>query len=230
MNNYGPTIYAALGFGSNQQFIYQIGWLATSVGGSLLALLIVERLPRPKLMAFGVEFCLVCLACEAALVATYASPAALLKPNGSALRAAVAMLFVHIGAFQLCLDGTQFVYISEVCPTHLRAKGIALGMAGLCVVNIIFLQAAPTAFASIGWRFYLCFICPGTIGAIWMFFWFPDTRGLPLEEVADIFGDRGELFGRAGLDSPPEGEGVALAEVDNKKRVSDHVEKGSMPL
>lgn len=34
---------------------------------------------------------------------------------------------------------------------------------------------------------------PGTIGAVVMFFWFPDTRGLPLEEVAAIFGDADEV-------------------------------------
>lgn len=225
LNNYGPTIYAALGFNANQQFIYQIGWLATAVGASFVALLIVERFPRPKLMAFGIQFCLVCLACEAALVATYASPAALLKPNSAALKAAVAMLFVHISSFQICLDGTEFVYISEVCPTHLRAKGIALGMAGLCVMNIIWLQVAPTAFANIGWKFYLCFIIPGTVGAVWMFFWFPDTRGLPLEEVADIFGDRGELYGRASSDGPAVEQDTIEVDVENKSHAAGHVEK-----
>lgn len=196
------------------------------MGASLVALVLVEHFPRPKLMAFGIQFCLVCLACEAALVATYASPEALLRPNHPALRAAVAMLFVHITSFQICLDGTEFVYISEICPTHLRAKGIALGMAGLCVMNIIWLQAAPTAFANIGWKFYLCFIIPGTIGAIWMFFWFPDTRRLPLEEVADIFGDRGELYGVS-----HQADDAALQDVtdqvtiEHKTATLDHVER-----
>jgi hypothetical protein len=60
-------------------------------------------------------------------------------------------------------------------------------------VNLIWLQATPTAFANIGWRFYICFIVPGTIGAAIMFFCFPDTKGLPLEEVAAIFGDANEV-------------------------------------
>jgi hypothetical protein len=53
--------------------------------------------------------------------------------------------------------------------------------------------SAPTAFNTIGWKFYLCFIIPGTIGAIVMWIWFPDTNGLPLEEVAAIFGDADEV-------------------------------------
>lgn len=60
-------------------------------------------------------------------------------------------------------------------------------------MNIIWLQAAPTAFEKIGWKFYLCFIIPGTIGAACMWFLWPDTRGLPLEEIAAIFGDADEV-------------------------------------
>ena len=126
-----------LGYGQEQQFHYQIGWLTVAVGGGILSLLFVDRFPRPKLIAFGIQFCLCCLAIEAALVATYATPEALENPNGNALRAAVAMLFVYVVMWEICLDGTQFVYISEICPTHIRAKGIALGMAGLCAMNIM---------------------------------------------------------------------------------------------
>lgn len=59
--------------------------------------------------------------------------------------------------------------------------------------NIIWLQAAPTAFVTITWRFYLVFIIPGTIGGIIIWLWFPDTNGLPLEEIAAIFGDADEV-------------------------------------
>lgn len=53
--------------------------------------------------------------------------------------------------------------------------------------------SAPTAFETIGWKFYLCFIIPGTLGGIAIWLWFPDTNGLPLEEVAAIFGDADEV-------------------------------------
>jgi Sugar (and other) transporter len=95
--------------------------------------------------------------------------------------------------YGLCLDGTQFSYLGEIFPTHLRAKGVCLGVAMISLMNIIWLQSAPTAFVAIGWKFYLCFIIPGTLGAILIWFYFPDTLGLPLEEVAAIFGDEDEV-------------------------------------
>ena len=31
--------------------------------------------------------------------------------------------------------------------------GMNIGVAGICLMNIIWLQAAPTAFNNIGWKF-----------------------------------------------------------------------------
>lgn len=94
--------------------------------------------------------------------------------------------------FNLTLDGGQIVYLSEIFPTHLRAKGISIGISGLCLINVLWLQVAPIAFVKIGWRFYLCLIVPGTIIGTFALFWFPDTKNLLLEEVAGLFGDEVE--------------------------------------
>ena len=47
--------------------------------------------------------------------------------------------------------------------------------------------------SNIGWKFYLCFIIPGVVTAIGIFLYFPDTKGLALEEVAALFGDQDEM-------------------------------------
>lgn len=48
---------------------------------------------------------------------------------------------------ELLLDGTQYIYFSEIWPNHLRAKGMTIAMATIALVNIMWLQVAPTAFA-----------------------------------------------------------------------------------
>lgn len=103
----------------------------------------------------------------------------------------------------MTLEGVQFVYLGEIFPTHLRAKGIGLGIAALCAINIVWLQVAPTAFLHIGWKFYLCFIIPGTIMAVIILFFWPDTRRMPLEEIAALFGDEVEY-----VDQPSQSQEV----------------------
>jgi MFS family permease len=153
-----------------------------------IGMLLVDRFPRPQYMGVGVLGCQSTLIIEAALVANFVP-----SDNQAALQAAVAMFFIYQVFYGAMLDGTQFSYLGEIFPTHLRAKGICLGVAMISLMNIIWLQSAPTAFENIGWKFYLALIIPGTIGGFIIFFLFPDTHDRPLEEIAEIFGDRDEV-------------------------------------
>lgn len=102
------------------------------------------------------------------------------------------------------MNNVQLSYLGEIFPFHLRAKGIALGISAICLLNIIWLQAAPTALKNIGWKYYLCFIIPSSLAAIVILKWFPDTNSLSLEECATLFGDDEELF-KAGARVAEEG-------------------------
>ncbi|KAK4494564.1 hypothetical protein PRZ48_013920 [Zasmidium cellare] len=188
INNYGPTLYKNLGFSETKQLLYPAAWLTLALGLNAMASVLVDHFPRNKLMAIGVFGCMVTLIIEAALIAEFVP-----SNNSAALQAAVAMLFIFEIPYDWCLDGLQFTYIAEIWPAHLRAKGMSAGVAMISLMNIMWLQAAPTAFETIGWKFYLCFIIPGTIGSVIMWVWFPDTKGKPLEEVAAIFGDVDEV-------------------------------------
>lgn len=66
---------------------------------------------------------------------------------------------------------------------------MTIGMGAIALINIIWLQSAPTAFKNISWRFYLVFIIPAYLFAIVCLFFYPNTKGLALEEIAAIFGD-----------------------------------------
>ncbi|RVX66729.1 hypothetical protein B0A52_08922 [Exophiala mesophila] len=222
INNYGPRLYSTLGFDTNRQFLYQIGWITLAFGTGILSFFVIDRFPRNKLLATGVAGCALSLLVEAVLVALYATtPSAIANPNQSGLQAAVASMYIYVCFYELCLGGVQFAYLGELFPTHIRAKGMVIGIANICVMNIMWLQAAPTAFDTIGWRFFLCFVIPGIISATLMWIFFPDTLGVPLEEIARIFGDHQELT-EAEKDS-----GLPAAETnsnDLEKSLSHHVE------
>jgi hypothetical protein len=156
--DYGPTLYKNLGFSPVKQLLYPAAWLTTALGINIMAIFVVDYFPRQKYMGFGVLGCMLTLIIEAALVANYGS-----SQNEAALQAAVAMFYIFQIFYGFCLDGTmtscnssfsnanrwtgtQFSYLGELFPTHLRAKGVCLGVAMISLMNIIWLQSAPTAF------------------------------------------------------------------------------------
>jgi hypothetical protein len=66
---------------------------------------------------------------------------------------------------------------------------MAWSLAILFATTVAYLIPAPTAFAQVGWKYYLLFIILTAINIpiIWAFF--PETKGLALEEVGEKFGD-----------------------------------------
>ncbi|RFU28571.1 hypothetical protein B7463_g7782, partial [Scytalidium lignicola] len=184
IGNYSTILYSQLGYDNESQLLLQASWLIESFLMNLVALLVIDRLPRPTLITIGLAGCVVVVSCEAALVATFRD-----STNKTGLGACVAFLYLFNVTYGVCLDGITWWYTAEIFPTHLRAHGMTLNMATYALTNIIWLQAAPTAFANIGWRYYLFFICITTVGTIVIWFTFPDTLNKSLEEVAGLFGD-----------------------------------------
>lgn len=71
----------------------------------------------------------------------------------------------------------------------IRATGSMVSVCSNVLVNIVFNQVSPIAFAHVGWKYYSLFICTNALGAVVVFSMFPETKGKTLEEIATIFGD-----------------------------------------
>lgn len=54
--------------------------------------------------------------------------------------------------------------------------------------------ANPVAMEAISWRYYIVYICVLAVEVVLVFFFFPETKGKTLEEVAFIF-DGKSAFG-----------------------------------
>lgn len=71
-----------------------------------------------------------------------------------------------VPSYASCLDASTYVYASEIWPTHLRGRGMAISTSGLFVSSLILLCAASDAFAAIGWKYYLVFLFMTILGAV----------------------------------------------------------------
>ncbi|KAF7548430.1 hypothetical protein G7Z17_g7062 [Cylindrodendrum hubeiense] len=184
INNYGPFLYSKLGYGPKDQLLLQAGWISWGPIGNLINALLLDKLGRKTIMA-GTA---VALLGEIIMLAVFGD-----SDNRAATSAAVFFLFLHIGFYGSCLDASTYVYASEIWPTQLRAKGCALSTSGLFVASLVLLMAAPTAFAAISWRYYLVFFSVTFVSIFIFGVFFPETKGLPLEEIAQKFGDHVEI-------------------------------------
>jgi len=118
---------------------------------------------------------------------------------------AILFLFCFVTFYGGALDATPYIYCSEIFPTNFRAQGVGFSISALFITNIckhqefkhqalasqmlthlplVYTCVAPTAFRDIGWRYYLVFIIVPVIGLGGLLKFYPETRGLTLEEVS----------------------------------------------
>jgi MFS family permease len=118
--------------------------------------------------------------------------------------AAAVMLFLFEGAFTIGFQATVWVYPSEILPLRLRQRGSSVSTAMNWIFNFAVVQFTPPAIANIGYRTYIVF---GILNACWIpiiYFFFPETKGLELEDVDRLFakdGGRGLAGDESGSDT-----------------------------
>lgn len=159
VNNYGPTFYSTLGFGTRDQLILACGWISAAIPANFIGAVVMDRYGRRPLMLFGVFGCMICIIIEAAMVALYADEGT----NKAGLAVGVAAFYVFIVIYSFGIDVAGVVFYSELFPNHIRSKGVSLCMVSIALTDLVYLQATAAAFANIGWRFFLVRTLSGTL-------------------------------------------------------------------
>ncbi|RHZ62623.1 hypothetical protein CDV55_105347 [Aspergillus turcosus] len=182
--NYSVLLYQGLGFDNKISLLLAALYVSVACAGNYVSSILVDRLGRVKLFLIGFSGCLVSLIFETVMVARYTG-----STNEAGLRAGVFFLFLYITFYGCCVDATTYVYCSEIFPSHIRARGVAFSLGVLFLTAMVYLEAAPTAFAQVGWKYYLVFLIITSINIFIVWWIFPETKGLSLEEIGEVFGD-----------------------------------------
>jgi sugar porter (SP) family MFS transporter len=98
----------------------------------------------------------------------------------------IAMILLF-GAFYK-MPGVGFPsYVAEVSPFNLRAKAFVLNSFGDAASNIFNGYTNPIALAAIGWKYYIVWCCVLVSNFLIIYFFYPETNNLSLEEVEQMF-------------------------------------------
>lgn len=184
LTNYGVLIYASLGLSGSIPLLLNACWVTFTIIGNISTALFLDKFGRRKFLLTGATGCTVSLIFLCAMTAEYLN-----SKNKAGLRAAVFFIFFYITWWCFCMDATQYVYVAEVFPNHLRSQGVALGISLFYLASEVTLVAAPVALQSISWKFYLVLIIPSSVYIVLMALLFPETKGRTLEEIGTSFGD-----------------------------------------
>ncbi|KAJ5730823.1 uncharacterized protein N7483_005331 [Penicillium malachiteum] len=101
--------------------------------------------------------------------------------------AAIPFLFLLFGFYDFAWTTMNYSYVAEIMPFGLRAKGLAIYLCVQQMGNTFNQFVNPIALDAISWMYYGVYIGVDVVLLIFIYFFFPETKELSIEEVAIVF-------------------------------------------
>ncbi|KAF2725398.1 general substrate transporter [Polychaeton citri CBS 116435] len=146
--------------------------------GNTLPALALDRMGRRRTMMIGsgiLSFCMlmisVLLSCNTEKTST----------------ASVAFFFLYMLVFGATINVVPWVWGPEILPLEARAKGTAISVSSHWMWNFCIVMITPILINRIGWKTYLIFMILLALFVPIVYFFYPETSNLSLEEVDNLF-------------------------------------------
>lgn len=170
---YSPRIFEAAGMAESAAFISSFGVGAVNLIFTLLGMFLIDKLGRKTLLYVGSIGYIISLG----LVGL-----AFMNNWGGNL--VPFFFFFFIAAHAIGQGAVIWVFISEIFPNIIRAKGQSLGTSTHWVLAAIIPALTPWLFKTVGVAPVFLFFCFMMIlQLLWVRFYVPETKGKSLEEL-----------------------------------------------
>jgi sugar porter (SP) family MFS transporter len=169
---YLNDIFAFAGYSKVSADLQAVAVGATNLLSTMLAMSLIDRVGRKKLLLIGSIGTMLCLAGVAGIFLTKRHEHLLLW-----------LLIGYIAFFAFSQGAVIWVYLSEVFPTRVRAKGQSLGSFSHWVMNAIISGTFPAMAAKSGGYPFVFFAAMMALQFVLVLLFFPETKGVSLEQM-----------------------------------------------
>lgn len=215
---FSPQIFQQIGIPTGTTLLLQACNAIIAFAGTAVCIVVIDRIGRRPLEIWGSAVMCMTYIVNAALIAKF--PAT--SPNNGAHWGFIVMTFIFNFVFFITSGPLSWAIPAELFGTALRTKGVSMGAMTSFAFNTMIGQVTPIAITSIGWRFYVIFIVCNLTNGIFFWAFQPETKGLNLEDMDELFRDSPTFV--------PGSHWVPSSHVDAdaEEIAGGHVEKGKM--
>ena len=183
INYYAPRIFEMI-FGDGSSLAALAGTMGMGLVNlvfTALAFAVIDKVGRRVLIMIGAT----------AMVAMHSLVAWQLSLPSPSAAIAVTGIFGFIAAFAMSSGACLWVYISEVFPNTVRAKGQALGCFTHWFLCTIISWTFPIAAERAGSWTFAFFAAMMVCQLVWALFFMPETKGGTIEDIENRLGISG---------------------------------------
>jgi len=165
-------IFESAGYSKVSADLQSVAIGATNLLATILAMSLIDRVGRKKLLLIGSIGTMLCLAGVADIFLTKRHEHLLLW-----------LLVGYIAFFAFSQGAVIWVYLSEVFPNRVRAKGQSLGSFSHWAMNAVISGTFPAMAAKSGGYPFVFFAAMMVLQFVVVLLFFPETKGVSLEEM-----------------------------------------------
>ena len=171
---YAPEVFKAAGASRDAAFASSVWVGVVNLLFTLVALVLIDRAGRRPLLILGAGVQTVALAAV--------GWSFLAMPQG---RATLAAVLVYIAAFAVAMGPIPWVLISEIFPSAIRGRAVAVGVGTIWAACLIVAQTFPVLKETVGpaatfWIYAGC----SFLSLVFVVAIVPETKGRSLEAIA----------------------------------------------
>ncbi len=174
---YSNFIFTSAGYSQLSGSLQTVLVGAMNLAATILGMSLVDKVGRKTLLLIGSAGTAISLAGVAAIFYTHTH-----------LGALVWLLLMYIAFFAISQGAVIWVYIAEVFPNRIRAKGQSLGSSSHWIMNAIISLSFPVLAARFGGGPFALFAVMMVLQFVVVLFIYPETKGVTLEQLQHKLG------------------------------------------
>ncbi len=180
---YAPYIFKMAGAGADSALLQTVAVGGTNLIFTMLALLVIDHFGRRRLMLVGSIGYIVSLSSTAWAFYAHGTE---FTPTGSVV--VLVSLLVFIASHAFGQGAVIWVFLAEIFPNRIRARGQALGSSIHWVMAALISWTFPIIAAQSGGHTFAFYAVMMVLQLFWVLLFMPETKGVPLEEIQKKLG------------------------------------------
>ncbi|KAI9792005.1 MAG: hypothetical protein M1833_001289 [Piccolia ochrophora] len=183
---YSPSLFETMGLNHSMQLILSGILNVTQLIGVASSLWTMDRFGRRPLLLWGSVLMTIAHVVIAILVGKYDPEWATHKAESWV---SVVFLLFYMMSFGATWGPVPWAMPSEIFPSSLRAKGVAISTCSNWFNNFIIGLITPPLVQNTGFGAYVFFAVFCMLSFVWTYFFVPETKGRTLEQMDHVFKD-----------------------------------------
>jgi MFS family permease len=175
---YAPSIFKMAGAGENSALLQTVAVGGTNLVFTMAALLIIDHFGRRRLMIVGSIGYILSLGSTAWAFYTYGTD---FTDTGGTI--VLASLIVFIASHAFGQGAVIWVFLSEIFPNRVRARGQALGSFTHWIMAAAISWTFPMIAEWSGGHTFAFYGAMMILQLVWVIAVMPETKGVPLEQI-----------------------------------------------